>query len=142
MHDFVGRAWIRGRLEDDQDAGAEVLRDCFDGGHDVRHVRIFRLAKRRRHADVDGVEFLDDGEVRGRVELAGLSEGADLRRGHVRDVRLPIVDCLDLAAIEIDAGRVEPRLGELHGKGQPDVSQADDAGSRPATRDLFLERRD
>ena len=45
----------------------------------------------------------------------------------------------DLADVEVDAGRVEPRLGELDGERQSDVAQANDSGSGPAGLD-FLEK--
>ena len=51
----------------------------------------------------------------------------------------PFLDRLDLADVEVDAGRVEPGLGELDGQRQADVSQADDAGACPARLD-FLEK--
>ena len=73
LHDFVGRAGIGRRLEHDEHARVQVLRDRLDGRDDVGHVRVLRLAQRRRHADVDGVELLDDREVGRRVELAGLA---------------------------------------------------------------------
>ena len=70
LDDFVGRPRIGRRLEDDQHARMQVLRDALDRRDDVGHVRVLRLAQRRRHADVDRVEILDDGEVRRRVEQA------------------------------------------------------------------------
>ena len=69
LHDFVGRARIRRRLEDDQLAGLERLDDRFDGLDDVRQIRILRLPERRRHADVDDVHA-------GQIAHAGSSRAA------------------------------------------------------------------
>ena len=41
------------------------------------------------------------------------------------------------ARIEVDAGRVESRLGELHGERQADIAEPDDAGAGAAGLNLF-----
>ena len=68
LHDLVGRAGIGRRLEADELPGVQVLGDRFDRRDDVGHVRVLRLAQRRRHADVD------------RVELAGRRRSRSSRR--------------------------------------------------------------
>ena len=56
LHDFVGRARIGRRLEDDRaDPRLQRRGHRFDREHDVRQIRILGLAQRRRHADVDRV---------------------------------------------------------------------------------------
>ena len=70
----------------------------------------------------------DDREVGRRVEPAGGAELLARRLRHVGDVRAPGDDRVDLARVEVDAGRVEPVAGEFDGQRQPDVAEADDAG--------------
>jgi hypothetical protein len=55
----------------------------------------------------------------------------------VRNVGPAVVDRLDLPGVEVDAGRVESRLGELHGEGQSDVAEPDDAGAGGTGPNLF-----
>ena len=57
-------------------------------------------------------------------------QSRDLRGRHVRDVGRALVDRVDLAPIEIDAGRDEARARELDRERQPDVAEADDADAR------------
>ena len=57
QHQLVGGAGIGGRFQNHQHAGMKIFRDLLAGVDDVAHVRIFGLAQRRRHADVDGVEL-------------------------------------------------------------------------------------
>ena len=45
----------------------------------------------------------------------------------VRNVGASFRDGLDLPDVEVDAGRVEPGLGELDGERQTDVAEPDDA---------------
>ena len=60
-----------------------VLRDRIGGGDDEAHVRIFGFAQRRRDANIDGVQFPDDGEVAGGAKLAALDQRPE---NIVRDV--------------------------------------------------------
>ena len=57
QHHFVRGARIRGGFQNHQHPGVEVPGDLLAGRHDEAHVRVFGLAQRRGHADVDGVEF-------------------------------------------------------------------------------------
>ena len=61
------------------------------------------------------------------VQAVGAPKLADVGRRDVLDVGLAAVDRVDLAPIEIDAGRVEARAGQLDGQRQADVAQ----GRRP-----------
>ena len=54
---FVGGTGIGCGFQNQQHAGMEVLRDFLARGDDIAHVRIFGLAQRRWHADVDRVQF-------------------------------------------------------------------------------------
>ena len=115
------------RFEDHQHPRVQVGRDLLDGRHHVRKVRVLRLAQRRRHADVDGVERLHHGEVgRGAQSLVAYECG-HLVPGHVGNVRLAAIDGVDLPAVEIDADRLEARASQLHGERQADIPEADDS---------------
>ena len=52
------------------DGHVVVSRDLLARAHDEAHVGIFGFAQRRRHADVDGVQFGDRGKIAGRLQLA------------------------------------------------------------------------
>ena len=51
-----------------------------------------------------------------------------------------LADRLDLAPVEVDAGRVEAGAGKLHRERQADVAEPDDADARGARRQLPAER--
>ncbi len=107
----------------------EILRDFLAGGHDVAHVRIFGLAQRRGHADVDGVEIADGGKIGGGAKFAVRHERLDGRRRNVADIGIARVDSLGFAFAQIDARNVEAGLGVFDGQRQPDIAQSDDANT-------------
>src|SRR5690606_1218898 len=135
-HDFVGRARVRRRLEDDELARPQVLCDRLHGRDDERKIGIARLPQRRRHADVDGVEHGDRRRVGRRRQPARSAEAGDVGIGYVADVGPPGVDGLDLAGVEIDAQRFEPAAGKLDGQRESDVAESDDADFRRAAGKL------
>ena len=94
---------------------------------DVGHVGVFRLAKRRRHADVDRVEFGHDAEVGRRRQASGRAQCLHVGRRHIGDVRLATLDGGDFARVDVDAGAGETAAGKLDREGQPDVAQTDNA---------------
>src|SRR5262249_47482948 len=106
---------------------------------DERQVRVLRLAQRRRHADVDRVEGLDDAEVGRRREPTGLHLLGDLRIRHVDDVGAPATDRVDLLRVDIDADRMEPRPRELERQRQPDIPEPDDPTPSLAPTNLIDE---
>ncbi len=105
----------------------QKLRDAFDGRRDVRHVGIFRLPQRRRHADVDRVEPGHGAEIGGRAQASRRHELGDFRRLDVGNVGRAAIDRIDLARVEVDAGGVEAGARELDGERQADIAEADDA---------------
>ena len=109
----------------------QVRRDRLDRRHDERHVGIFRLAQRRRDADVDRVERGSDGEIGRRLKLAVAYQSRNFGRRHIGDIGSALLYRFDLARIEIDAGRGETATGELDRQRQSDVPEADhaDAGA-------------
>jgi hypothetical protein len=137
LDQLVGRAGVRGGLEDDERARLQVLGDPLGRRHDERHVRVFRLAQRRRHADADGVQVPDHGEVGGGRQAPGLEQIGHLGRRHVRDVRPPGLQRGDFPGVEVDAGHAKPRAPEFHHQRQPDVSQADHPHPRLAGLDTI-----
>ena len=48
-----------------------------------------------------------------------------------------VIDRVDLPDVQVDPGRVEARLGELHRQRQSDVAEPDDAGAGGAGPNLF-----
>ncbi len=98
-----------------------------NGHDDVRHVRIFGLAERRRDADIDRVHVGQLAHIGRGAQPAGLDAAGDLVRFDVGDVALTRVDGVGLGLIDVETGDVEPRLRKFHGERQPDVSETDDA---------------
>ena len=127
LHHFVRRAGVGGRLQADEQSRVQVLGNRLDRRDDVGHVRVLRLAERSRHADVDGVQLLDDGKVRRRIELAAAGQRLDVGGRDVRNIGPPFGDRLDFPAVEVDTRRPEPGLGQLDGKRQSDIAQSNDA---------------
>ena len=74
----------------------------------------------------------DDAEVGRRAQPAAGDEPRDVLAGDVGDVGLAPIDGVDLALIEVDAGRDEAGAGELDRERQADVAEADDADARGA----------
>ena len=124
---FVGRAGIRGRLEDDELAGPQALCDLAGRIVHVREVGFAVLAEWRRHADQYRVAVADAVEVGGGREAAACDRGGDARRADVLDIRLAAREGLDLLRVEIEADDREACLFEDQGQRQPDVALADDA---------------
>ena len=60
----------------------------------------------------------------------------------VEDVAAAGVDLRDLRCVDVEAGHVEPGLGELHGQRQADVAETDDADPRLPLLDLLLQVQD
>ena len=135
QHQFVGGAGIGGRFQDHQHAGVKVFGDLLAGVDDVAHVRIFGLAQRRRHADVDGVQVRDRGEIGGGAKLAGFDQGYFLHR-HVLDVGFAAIQGVDFALVDVDAGDGESGVREFHRQRQAHVSQAHHAHARLARLNL------
>jgi hypothetical protein len=115
----------------------QVRRDLLHGGHDVREIRVLGLPQRRRDADVDRVERLDDREIGRRAETLLAHERGDLMAGHVGDVGLSAVHRVDLPCIEVDADRLEAGAAQLDGQRQADIAETDDAGAGAARGDAI-----
>ena len=141
LNNFVRRPRIRRRLEADEQAGMQMLRNRLHCGDDVGHVGVLRLAKRCRDADIDGVELFDDTKVRRRIQLARLVQRLDVGCGDIRNIRTAFLDGCYFARVQIDAGCMESGLSKFHRQRQADVSQSDDARPGTAGLDLFEQRR-
>jgi len=138
QHFFRG-AGIGGGFEDHQQAGVGVPGDLLGRGHDVAHVRILGLAQRSGYADVDGVQFRDDGEIRGGAERAGLDEGPQRPGGDVLNIRAAGVQLRDFRALDVDPGDRKSGFSEFHCEGQSDVSESDDPDLGGVRADLVSE---
>ena len=123
--DVAGRPRIRGRLEHDQVALAEVGADRAGGALDVGEVRLALDRQRRRHRDHDGVGVGDHGEVGGRGDRSRLDERLQLVGGDVPDVAFAAVDRVDDVLEHVDEHDLLARLGEGLGVRHADVAGAD-----------------
>ena len=126
--DFVRSTRIGGRFEDDELPGMQVLGNHLDGRDDVGEVRVLGLPERRRHADVDRVERLDDRRVAAWPRACPASRNwATSAVGTSGMYDSPRLIGVDLARVEVDAGRLEAGARQLDGERQADVAEADHA---------------
>jgi hypothetical protein len=139
---LVGRARVRRRLEDHELALVQVAGNLVGGGDDVRDVRILRLVERRRHADVDRVGLLEDGEVGGRQEAAGAHRGRDVGRGHVADMRAALPEPGDFRLVDVDSVHGESGTGEFDRQREAHVAEADHRQPCLALLELQIQRHD
>jgi hypothetical protein len=108
----------------------ESAGNLLDGGDDEGQIGIFGLAQGRGNTDIDGVDVGERAEIGRGAQAAGAERPGHLRRGHVGNVRLTVVDHLDLVRLHIDAGGRESGIGELDEQWQADIPQADHGGVR------------
>ena len=137
LHDLLGRAGRRRRLEDDELAGVQVRGDRLGGGDDVTDVGRAGLRERRWDADGEGVQLTDGGVVACRAQVA--FEALVALGRHVHEVRLVLRDGPDPLLVQIEPGDVEAGLGEGHRERQAGVAEADDADLCLSSRDALVE---
>jgi hypothetical protein len=65
--------------------------------------------------------------VVGGGELPSFHCSGDVRARHVADVTVTLIDRADLGDVDVEAGDLEARLGELYGERQADITEPDDA---------------
>ena len=83
--------------------------------------------ERRRHADVDGVEILDDGEIGGSIEQALRAQRLYVSSRDVGNIRTALINRLDFPEVEVDAGDMKACLAEFHCQRKANVAEAHDA---------------
>jgi hypothetical protein len=121
---LAGRARIGGRLERDELPLLEHPRERRAGVHQRAQVGLAVLGERRRHGDDHGLGLRQVGVAR-----RGAHASADRAQAvgrDILDVAVPGVDGRDLARVRVEADHLVAGLGELHGKGEPDVAESDD----------------
>ena len=127
LEDIARRAGIGRRFENDDLPGLQPLGNLFArGGHEA-DVGLAHLVQRRRHADNNGVDFLEFIEIAGRPEPSGLDIVADNAGGDVLDVALAGIEFFDFSGVDVEAQHLEFAGTELAHQGQPDVAQPDNA---------------
>ncbi len=106
LENLVGRAGIRRRFEDDELAAPHVFLDLLAGRDDVGHIRVLRLAERRRDANDDDVAFGQSAEIGSRGEQALRDGFGNVFGGYIDDVRLAFLDRLGFGHIDL---KTDPR---------------------------------
>ena len=130
----VGRAFQHYQLP-----GAETGRDRPGRIHHHRQVGVLGLAEGRGHADDEGVRAGELLELTARPQPPRRHQLLHPGRGDVLDVRLPPVHPVHLVRREVEAGDLEPRGGELHRQGKPDVAQTQGRHLRIAAAQTLLQ---
>ncbi len=105
----------------------QTLCDFLAGREDVRDVRLFRFAQRRRHTNDDRVALAEVIEVCRRLQAPGVNHFLHLARRHVADVGSAGVDLFCLRLVDLETGGFEPLGSKLHEQRQADVAEADNA---------------
>lgn len=103
-----------------------MRRDRFAGFEDVADVRLTVLVEGGGHADQDGFDLGDAGEVGGGFEGAGFADRGDLRGLDMLDVGAARVDGVDLRRVDVEAEDGDLRLGEAEAERKPDIAETDD----------------
>ena len=129
QNQLVGRAGIGGRFKNHQHARMEVFRDLLARRDDVAHVRILGLAQRRRNADVDRVQFRNDGEIRGGIQLTFRNQLRDLIARHILHIRMSGIELGNFRFHYVNARNRISGLGILSGKRQSDIAQTDNSNA-------------
>src|SRR4029079_14838092 len=107
-------------------AAPQSLLDLLSGGEDVRNVRLFGFAERRRYADDDSVTLAQMTEIRGRVQSLCVDHFFYLARRHVTDVRSSGVNLIRLCFVDFKAGALKAVGSKLDQQRQSNVPQTDD----------------
>ena len=129
--DFFGRAGVGRAFEDDDLAGSQMRRDGMRGIGDVAQVRFVILVQRSGDADDDRVHLADLRIIRRRLEAVGLG-GGDLLGRDAENISPAVVERVDLALIDVEAGDRKLLLAVEQGERKPDVAEADDPDARLA----------
>src|SRR5690348_8011582 len=106
-------------------------------GKDVRDVRLFGLAQRRRHADDDGVAFAELREIGRRFELAVFDERGDVLGRHIGNVRAACVDIGNARLVYVKADGAQSAAPELDRQRQSYIPQPDHANRGASLADLL-----
>ena len=125
LEELARRARPRRRLEHDELALPQHLREAARRALDDREVGLALARERRRHRDHDRVALGDLGVVGRRAELSAVDERREALGGDVLDVALAAVQLLDELGHDVDDEDGAARLGERRGVRDSDVSGAD-----------------
>ena len=116
-----------GRFEHDQAAGSEVRNHRVQRAGDEGEIGLAVWAQWRGHADQDGVDRGDLGEVGGGDEAAGFDHGPNAGMADMLERAPAGIEAVDLGPVDVEAGDPEPRRGRGQHQGQPHITHADDA---------------
>ncbi len=139
QQNLFGGAGVGGGFENHQLAGVKVMGDFLTGADDEAHVRVLGFPERRGDADVDGVELEDGRKIGSGAQLAGGDQRGQGLAGNIADVGLAGVHAIDFFRADIDTGYRKAGLGELDGKRQSDVAEADDSDAGAPLGDLMAQ---
>ena len=113
-----------------------MANDRIHGGRDVTHVRRVVVAERRGHANQNGVDFGDLGEIGSRAETLVLCT-LDLLGVDAMDVGFARVEPVHLGRIDIKASDAKTLLAEEQNQREPHVAKPDN----PYPQLAFLNQR-
>src|SRR6202043_2053318 len=93
---------------------------------DVAQVWFAALVQGRRHANEDGIRFLQARKIRGRAKMPAIDELLDLRLRNMFDVRTPRIQHIHFIGIGVESRNLVPRLRNPQREGQAPVPASDD----------------
>ena len=94
------------------------------GVEDVGKIGFAVLVEKGWNAEDHGLAFRDRREVGGGLKAATFLEPRHCFGGNVANVGFSFIEFHNLRRIDINAGHLQPGLGELNGQRQADVAKA------------------
>ena len=119
---------VGGRFQNDQHARMQIGRQQRRGIEDEAHVRVFGFAQRRRNADAHRIAFSEHRRIERSGQLPRPGQLAEQLGVHVRNIRAPRSNGLDLAFILVETHHGKPCPAQFGGQRQTDVTKPDHAG--------------
>jgi len=103
LQHFVGRTRIGRRFENYHLAAPQIILYLAAGSQNVGHIRIFRFAKRGRHANDDHVTGIQFAKVGGCSQLAAIDTFLYIFACHIDDVRATGVYLTGFCIVDLKA---------------------------------------
>jgi hypothetical protein len=133
------RPRIGGGLKDDKLARAKDRRKVVSGGEQRAKIRLTVVGERGWHADEDGVDIREEGEVSGGVN--SVSNALKAVGVNILDIGAAFAKKRNPRRINVNANDSAPLLSERDGKRQPNVAKPNDPNGSHSGGSLRRRRR-
>ena len=127
LEQFFRRARVSRGFQNDDHAGVDIFCNGLGGALHIADIRLLVFVERSRHADGDGVDFLDKRKVGSSGKLSGFHHVFQRVADDVADVVVPGVDGVNFFRLHVEADGFVAGLREFHRERQADVAEAHNA---------------